>query len=147
MGRCCRWIMFEQKYWIEVNFEIISLLCSPSRSCQLSCPVHWCSLRRWKTLFVCGYLARVYLVRYWHNLEDRERLWVIFVCYTYVSVLDLMLRQIRGVVPVHDTFTFQTRGWSALDWAINCILQLIPNSFFEKGISFHWCLQRVSFYR
>ena len=29
--------MFEQTYSNEVNFEIISLLCSPSSSCQLSC--------------------------------------------------------------------------------------------------------------
>jgi len=39
-----------------------------------------------------------------------------------------MLRQIRGVVPVHDTFTFKPAVWSALVCAINCILQLIPNT-------------------
>ena len=40
---------------------------------------------------------------------------VSYFCLLYLRVLDLMLRQIRGVVPVHDTFTFQTRGWLALD--------------------------------
>ena len=103
--------MFEQKYSNEVNFEIISLLCSPSSSCQLSC--YWCSLRRRKTLFVCGYLERGQILT---QLGGSPK-GMSYFCLLYLRVLDLMfywkwasmLRQIRGVAPVHDTFTFQTR--------------------------------------
>ena len=106
--------MFEQKYSNEVNFEIISLLCSPSSSCQLSCSLVFAQaaenvVRLW--IFGKSLLGQI-LTQLGGSPKGMS-----YFCLLYLRVLDLMfywkwasmLRQIRGVVPVHDTFTFQTR--------------------------------------